>query len=246
MALRSEQRLDIAPDWLPDDTEESVLGSEWHQEAIHILADMLRDVALKRGVSWGIYEQVELRGVRRQNGRPYPLRPDVFVIGRQLDPTHDIRAVGLADVGAPLFVAEVSSRSTVRNDIDGKAEVYGRIGVPEYLVFDPTKDILGMHIRAWRLDPHRQGRYQPWVADEDGYWRSDILGVSLRPQPHYVSMRDVDGEDIGLPVENGERARAAERALREAQETTRRLEEEIRRMRARFITENPAEDQGKL
>ena len=143
MVLRSEQRLDIAPDWLSDDTEESVLGSEWHQEAIHILADMLRDVARKRGAPWGVYEQVELRGVRRQNGRPYPLHPDVFVTGQGLDQTRDTTAVKLADVGAPLFVAEVASRSPARNDIAGKAEVYARIGVPKYLVFDPT----GRHSR---------------------------------------------------------------------------------------------------
>ncbi len=62
MALRSDYRLAIAPDWLPDDTEESVLGTEWHQESVHILANMLRDVAYKRGLPWGVYEQVELRG----------------------------------------------------------------------------------------------------------------------------------------------------------------------------------------
>ncbi len=243
MALRSEQRLDITPDWLPDDTEESVLGSEWHQEAIHILADMLRDVARKRGTTWGIYEQVELRGVRRQNGRPYPLHPDAFVIGQGLDPTRDITAVRLADVGAPLFVAEVASRSTVRNDIEGKAEVYARIGVPEYLVFDPTGDILGVRIRAWRHDPNRPGQYRPWTADEDRYWRSDILGVSLQPRPRYIAVRDDDGEEIGLPVDNGERARAAERALREAREAAQRLEEELRQLRARLTSGNSADDQ---
>ncbi|MDQ2828554.1 MAG: Uma2 family endonuclease [Chloroflexota bacterium] len=261
MALRSDYQLATAPDWLPDDTEESVLGTEWHQEAVHILADMLRDVAYKRGLPWGVYEQVELRGVRRANGKPYPLHPDVFVVAQTLDPTHDVRSVALAQVGAPLFVAEMASRSTVRNDIEGKSLVYARIGVPEYLIFDPTGDVMGRQVRAWRVASGQTAGYQPWDADAGGYWRSDILGVSLRPQPRYLAVRDGDGEEIGLPVDNGARARAAERALREVQEAAERAlreareatqrevvarlaaEEALRQLRARLTAEQQANDQ---
>lgn len=35
----------VVPDWLPMDTEESVLGTQWHQEAIDALATMLGEVA---------------------------------------------------------------------------------------------------------------------------------------------------------------------------------------------------------
>jgi len=38
--------------WLPDDTEESVVGADWRQEAITNLWSGLRDVARGQGWPW--------------------------------------------------------------------------------------------------------------------------------------------------------------------------------------------------
>ncbi len=94
----------------------------------------------------------------------------------------------------------------MRNDIEGKSLVYARIGVPEYLIFDPTGDVMGRQVRTWRVAPDQAAGYQLWDADDDGYWRSDILGVSLRPQPRYLAVRDGDREEIGLPVGHARRS----------------------------------------
>ena len=51
-------------DTLPDDTEESVAGTEWHQEASGDAADKLREGGRRRGTSWGVCEQVALTGLR--------------------------------------------------------------------------------------------------------------------------------------------------------------------------------------
>ena len=56
------------PDWLHSDTEESIVGTEWHQEAIGTLATMLRVVADRRGVPWGVCEQIQVLGLRKQSG----------------------------------------------------------------------------------------------------------------------------------------------------------------------------------
>ena len=40
------------PERLRSDTEESVVGTPWHQDAISALSDMLEDVARRRGVTW--------------------------------------------------------------------------------------------------------------------------------------------------------------------------------------------------
>src|SRR5690242_4370196 len=45
------------PDTLPDDTEESVVGTQWHQEAIAALAEMLDEIAIRRGTPWGVCNQ---------------------------------------------------------------------------------------------------------------------------------------------------------------------------------------------
>jgi len=39
------------PDTLLSDTEESVVGTQWHQDARFQLTDMLRDIADRRGAS---------------------------------------------------------------------------------------------------------------------------------------------------------------------------------------------------
>jgi hypothetical protein len=39
-------------DTLRSDTEESLVGTQWHQDAISALSDMLEDVARRRGATW--------------------------------------------------------------------------------------------------------------------------------------------------------------------------------------------------
>jgi len=39
----------VAPVWLLPDTEESVVGTQWHQEAIDALASMLVEVGRRHG-----------------------------------------------------------------------------------------------------------------------------------------------------------------------------------------------------
>ena len=139
------------PAWLLDDTEESVLGTEWHQEATGATAPMLRAEADRRGTGWGVCEQIELSGLPRPGGRTYNPRPDIMVLSQPI--AGHLAAVPLSTVGAPLFVAEIASTWTVKTDLEGKRIAYALAGVREYLVFDPAGTILSTPIIAWRL-PH--------------------------------------------------------------------------------------------
>ena len=56
---------------------------------------------------------------------------------------------------APDFVLEVVSRSTWREDVGRKRQVYERLGVPEYWQYDPTGEYLAQRLlkrvsRSWR------------------------------------------------------------------------------------------------
>ncbi len=62
------------PTWLPDDTDESVLGTEWHQEATGATALMLRAEADRRSTGWGMCEQVGLTRLSWPRGKPYVTR----------------------------------------------------------------------------------------------------------------------------------------------------------------------------
>jgi len=43
----------IVPEWTPADTEESVVGTQWHQQASGALVDILEEVGRRHGASWG-------------------------------------------------------------------------------------------------------------------------------------------------------------------------------------------------
>ncbi len=228
------------PDSLLSDTEDSVVGTEWHQEAIWSLAEMLRDVAVQRGVAWGVCEQVALVGLRHEDGTDYDPRPDVMVLRRPLL-SGNLASVRVADVGAPLFVMEVASNSTQANDRGDKRQAYAAIGAAEYVVFDPSGDILPRPLLAWRL---AAGAYVPWRPDEDGWWHSSVLDVSLRATQPLLGVRDRDGTIIAPSGEVRRRARNLEQRLRDMEqarvdaerarddETRRRVEveEQLRRL----------------
>jgi hypothetical protein len=57
------------PDWLQSDTEESIVGTEWHQEAIGTLATMLRVVEYSAALDIVIEVTQPLLGVRDRDGR---------------------------------------------------------------------------------------------------------------------------------------------------------------------------------
>jgi hypothetical protein len=54
------------PDTLHSDTEESIVGTQWHQEAISALTDMLEEVARRRGATWGVCNQIALLGLQHE------------------------------------------------------------------------------------------------------------------------------------------------------------------------------------
>jgi Uma2 family endonuclease len=211
------------PNTLLSDTEESVVGTSWHQDATSFLADMVREVARRRAADWGVCNQIALQGLRHENGTAYDPRPDVMVLARPLR-SGRMSSITLEEAGVPLFVAEVASRSTVGNDRGDKRHAYAAIGVPEYVVFDPDGDLLPDVLRAWRLEG---GVYVPWREEADGWWHSASLELALEATQPFLGVRDRDGQRIALP--SAVRAHA-ERLEREQAETEQRLGETEQRL----------------
>ena len=136
-------------------------------------------------------------------------------------------AIHISEAGAPLFILEVASKTTIRNDLEGKRDVYAAIGVPEYLIFDPSGDIIGDAVQAWRLAPASSTVYQPWAPNDDGYWHSSALDIAFWPEQPFLMVRDHDGLLIPHP-------RTAARRLRDEQAARQQLEEELRRLRVQY------------
>ncbi len=116
----------------------------------------------------------------------------------------------------PDFVVEVTSNSTRREDLSTKKDLYERLGVSEYYLFDPTGDYLNPCLQGYRLE---QGRYVRLAQEPDGSLLSRITDLRLRPEE--LNLRLID-------------ARTGEKLLWIAEEAAarRRLEEELAHLRA--------------
>jgi len=122
---------------------------------------------------------------------------------------------------APGFVIEVTSDTTRSEDLGKKKELYLRLGVEEYILFDPLGDYLHPRLQGHRLV---LGRYQPIPLEADGSMLSRTTGLWLR----------IEGENLRLIDEaTGERLLFAEeeRAAR-LEERAARLEERAARLAA--------------
>lgn len=204
------------PAWLDSDTEESVLGTEWHQEAIGSLAMMLRVVADRRAAPWGVCEQIQVLGLRKESGEEYSPRPDVMVLPRAIDKSRS--SPHISEIGVPLFIAEMASESTVAQDLTDKAYVYAHLGVREYLVFDPVGSLLKGPLRAWRQISPSAAAYDLWAPDEQGRLFSAALDITFEVTQPLLGVRDHDGRLIETAVIMARRLDAMERRLREIEQ----------------------------
>jgi hypothetical protein len=209
--------------WPPNDTEESILGTDLHQTTITNLRLGINGIAElqtspNHPAPWKALSQIALLGCFRADGSLYRTYPDVLVYTRFIDPSRG--SLTLEVDGPPVLIAEVLSESTHEADLDpirGKAYSYARAGVQEYLALDPTHDFLTEGIRAWRLV---EGVYLPWEADTEGRWKSQGISVAI----------GLEGIRVAVYTHEGTRA------LREGEteQERARLQAEIDRLRRRL------------
>ncbi len=221
--------------WPPDDTEESVVGTDLHQTTIINLRWGINEAAHSHGapgqdVPWQALDQTVVTGFERRDGSRYKTMPDVFVYRRPIDRSRGSVSVGLD--GPPALIIEALSESTYDVDLDlehGKGYSYAHAGVREYLTLDPTGAYAPEGIRAWRLTG---GLYQPWMPDADGRWTSQEIGVAFALEG---TLATVYADDSRRMLREGEveqeRARMRAELARRDEELARRDEElaELRR-----------------
>jgi hypothetical protein len=218
--------------WPPDDTEESILGTDLHQTTITNLRWGINEAArLNRQpgqpVPWKALSQIALLGCVRPDGSAYRTYPDVFVYPRFIEP--DRGALTLAVDGPPVLIIEVLSESTYEVDVDlvrGKGYSYARAGVQEYLALDPTGAFLPQRGQAWRLV---DGVYRPWEPDATGRWQSAEIGVAIGLEGTLATVYTRDGKRLlregGVEEELARRDDTITRQAAEIEELRRQLRE---------------------
>ena len=200
----SAQRDHVDPySWLHDDTEEDLVGADWHQEAIRAAVISLRDLARRRRLSWHVGDQLRLVGTK-PNGTAWSPSPDIMVHPHAGAAKR--KEMTIAGDGVPALIIEVVSPSTWEYDVDmheGKAFGYLAMGVPDYLVFDPRGDLLGASCRAWQQS---DGVVREWRPGADGRYHTTSLDISLEPQGDLLRVYDPDDLPVPFYFENAEMA----------------------------------------
>jgi Uma2 family endonuclease len=150
--------------------------------------------------------------------------PDIFVVrgvGKHRRHVYKLWEEGRA----PDVVIEISSRKTWAEDLHKKLQLYARLGVREYFVFDPEYDYLDQPLLAFRSE---DGILEP-VAVTDGCARSEALGLELIDTGTTLRLRDVQ-TGLLLPIRS-----EIEAALRQAEIA--RIEAEAAREQAEAARE---------
>ena len=178
--------------------------------------------------------------------------PDVFVVKR----THKRHLRNIfqtwVEGRVPELVLEVMSPTSVRRDTVTKYELYERLGVREYWLYDPTEEgVLEPRLRGYVLVG---GEYRPVeVREVDGMYVgvSDVLGLEFHATGEWFRFFDpVSGEYLpdqqetthALSAERHARGEA-DRAREEAEtawSSERRARQELERLLREHGVEPPA------
>ncbi|MGH2410568.1 MAG: Uma2 family endonuclease [Chloroflexota bacterium] len=206
--LPTDSQTDMDVVYLRDDTEEDLVGSDLHQESIHTAHQGIKRVGRKRRLPWHVSNQlVVLMG--KVSGKEWRPSPDIFV--HTTAGSEPLTSLNVAIHGVPEFAIEVASQSSWEYDLELKRRMYGRVGVQEYLVYDPTGEFLGAQVRAWRATPRG---FVLWRPEANGRWNSGVLDLSFRPEGMLLRVFDRDGSLVPTFDEQERRIAELEARLR--------------------------------
>jgi Uncharacterized protein conserved in cyanobacteria len=161
--------------------------------------------------------------------------PDISVVRGIQRKGEDRESFNVSKEGViPCFVLEVVSPldSRIRKtDLVAKVDLYQRVGISEYLIFDST-----LRDRRFRLIGHRLdgfGRYRLIEPDAEGRLFSESLGLwfQISADGERVLIFDPSGQRLLTSIEEQNRADREAEARMAAEAEVARLKAEIERLR---------------
>jgi Uma2 family endonuclease len=155
--------------------------------------------------------------------------PDVFVVLGV--PKRKRRIYKLWEEGLPPTLAiEVTSASTRQEDLNKKA-LYERLGVTEYILYDPLGEYLNPRIQGFRLNG---GKYAPIPQESRGSLQSRTVGLTFTMEGPELRLIDTaTGDPVLRDEEVRELARTSEERARAAEEEAAHLRAELAKLRGR-------------
>jgi len=158
----------------PESDGEPMAETEFHlDETIYLieaLRERFRDTpdAYVCGDMFLYFKQGDPRSV---------VSPDVFLVKGVSKRKRRVYKFWEEGGRGPCLVVEVTSDSTRDEDLVRKKSLYERLGVEEYVLYDPLGDYLEPRIQGFRL---AGGRYEKISPEADGSLISRTAGVTFR------------------------------------------------------------------
>jgi len=209
-------------EYLPESDGKPMAETDTHRKQMIALLDSLEeyfradpDVYATGNIF--LYLPRDEAAVERQS-----VSPDIFVvrgIEKKERRIYDMEV----EKKPPDVVVELTSRSTRFEDLGNKRAIYAELGVREYFIFDPLKEIFSDQLRGFRL---QEGSYTPL---EGARLHSEVLGLDLVVEEGALRLYDPEsGERLRTHAE-AEAARRAEAEARRVAEARAARETEARR-----------------
>src|SRR5713226_187770 len=206
----------------PDSDGRPMGDTDFHSDALVWLRQALEDFFL---LVPDVYVAMNILFYYEQ-GNPSARRdPDILVargVGK-----HKRRSYRLWEEKVlPRVFFEVASRKTWREDVGEKRQLYARLGIKEYIIFDPEARYVKPPFQGFRL---RHGVYEQMKLARDGSLKSKELGLRMVPEGNMLRLYDIK---TGMPILT--RAERAEQEQTRAAELTAEnaaLRAELRRLR---------------
>jgi Uma2 family endonuclease len=202
----------------PESDGQPMGETELHRDEIVYLIEAFRE---RFEADTGVHVSGDLFFYYRQGDPKSVVCPDVMVIPGI--PPGQRRTYKLWEEGkVPCLVVEVTSESTVQEDLTRKKALYEHLGVEEYVLYDPLAEALNPPIQGFRL---AAGRYLKVSPEADSSLVSRTTGVTLRMEGERIRLVETA---TGRLLRRPEELRAD---LRREAAARRALEEEIARLR---------------
>jgi Uma2 family endonuclease len=151
------------------------------------------------------------------------IAPDVFAV-KDCDPRARRVFKIWEEKRAPNVVMETTSPTTQREDLEWKMDVYARLKVAEYFLYDPQGEWLSPGLIGYRLAGLE---YEPIAPQEDGSLFSAELKLYLWLEDGVLHIRDA--ETGKLLTSGSERAEQLQEENEELKARVAELEKKLRR-----------------
>jgi Uma2 family endonuclease len=193
--------------YYPDSEEDPMGETDFHAFAMIMLREGLEDFFAPRR---RVYVAANLFLYYVEGSPSHNKSPDAMVV-KGVE-KHFRRVFKTWEEGAvPCTAFEITSERTWQEDVGPKFQVYQRIGIKEYILFDPEGESLNPRLQGFRL---RRGEYQPLPSAADGSLGSKELGLRLVPEGLMLRLIDLKtGKPVLTRAEQAEQARQQAAAL---------------------------------